>query len=209
MADLTRLEPVKKNLPGPITNFRTSKNRNRASRSRTEQSFTWGLDPGESSDEIEVVTNWLNTINYDNLKILQWKSIVDQLLSNKQKVKRFWVSTGPRMSKINETLSGWFVTNQQTTFSLILEMGPDPIRAYFWPAVNKWMTYLWPGYFLIWPNEIDLIQREKLKNWDFLGKFSSFNPTRASKNDPTQIQTFLTGIHHYLIGTNFCKLLND
>jgi len=28
-----------------------------------------------------------------------------------------------------------------------VEMGPDPTRAYFWPAVNKRPTCLWPGYF--------------------------------------------------------------
>jgi len=35
-----------------------------------------------------------------------------------------------------------------------LEMGPDPTRAYFWPAVNKRPTRLWPGYFLTRPEEI-------------------------------------------------------
>jgi len=33
-------------------------------------------------------------------------------------------------------------------------MGLDPTRAYFWPAVNKRPTQLWPWYFLTRPDEI-------------------------------------------------------
>jgi len=35
-----------------------------------------------------------------------------------------------------------------------VEMGLEPTRAYFWPAVNKTPTQLWPGYFLTWPEAI-------------------------------------------------------
>jgi len=42
----------------------------------------------------------------------------------------------------------------------LVEIGPDPTRAYFWPAVNKRPTCLWLGYFLT--------RREKnLKIWHF------------------------------------------
>jgi len=47
----------------------------------------------------------------------------------------------------------------------------DPIRAYFWPAVNKRPTSLWPSYFLTQPKEILFDPKgRKLKNLGFLGK---------------------------------------
>jgi len=50
-------------------------------------------------------------------------------------------------------------------------MGPDPTRAYFWPAVNKRQTRPWPGYFLTWPEEIFFDPKgKKLKNLMFLGE---------------------------------------
>jgi len=69
----------------------------------------------------------------------------------------------------------------------------DTTWAYFWPAVNKRPTCLWPGYFL--PEEIFLIRREK--NWKICHFYVEFskptsmmaNPTRhGSKNfDPDPI----------------------
>jgi len=50
-------------------------------------------------------------------------------------------------------------------------MGPDPTRAYFWPAVNKRPTRLQPGYFLTWPEEIFFDPKgKKLKKSTFLGE---------------------------------------
>jgi len=76
---------------------------------------------------------------------------------------------------------------------LILEMGPDPTRAYFWLAVNKRLTQLQPGYFPTWPKAIFLTRREKIEKFDvFRGNFRNSNPnhkwltwpypTRATKN---------------------------
>jgi len=42
-------------------------------------------------------------------------------------------------------------------------MGPDPTQAYFWPAENKRLTRLWPGYFLTRPEEIFFVPEGK--NW--------------------------------------------
>jgi len=50
----------------------------------------------------------------------------------------------------------------------VIEMYFDPTWAYFWPAVNKRLTHLWPENFLTWLEEIFLIGREK--NWKILGK---------------------------------------
>jgi len=51
-------------------------------------------------------------------------------------------------------------------------MGPDPTPAYFWPAVKKRLTRLWPGwYFLTWPKDIFFDPKgKKLKNLMFLGE---------------------------------------
>jgi len=53
---------------------------------------------------------------------------------------------------------------------LYLEMGPDPTRAYFWPAVNKRLTRLWPEYFLTWPKEIFFTRREKIEKFDIFSE---------------------------------------
>jgi len=59
-----------------------------------------------------------------------------------------------------------------------LEMGPDLTQAYFWPAVNKRPTRLWPGYFLtFFPNP-----NQRWLTWP--------NPTRATKNWPNPGQNF-------------------
>jgi len=63
-------------------------------------------------------------------------------------------------------------------------MGPDPTRAYIWPAVNKRLTRLWPGYFLHNPKRFFLHK----KTW-------MADPTRATKNWPdlTRVKTFWSG----------------
>jgi len=74
-----------------------------------------------------------------------------------------------------------------------LEMCPDPTRTYFWPAVKKRPTLLWPGYFLIWPNDIFLTRRAK--NWKiecFKGKFSKSIP-KPKMADPTRVKIFWPG----------------
>jgi len=48
---------------------------------------------------------------------------------------------------------------------------PDPTRAYFWPAVNKKLTHLWPRYFLTRPEEILFDPKQKkLENLWFSGE---------------------------------------
>jgi len=64
-------------------------------------------------------------------------------------------------------------------FSIVNRDGhwPDPTQAYFWPAVNKRQTRLWPGYFLTstqrdfyWP------KGKNWKIWHFRGNFPNPNP---------------------------------
>jgi len=72
-----------------------------------------------------------------------------------------------------------------------LEMGPDPSRAYFWPAVKERPTHLWPGtfrpdlkrFFLTW-------RRKNWKIWHFDGKFSKPRPKPRwlTRPDPTKIE---------------------
>jgi len=52
------------------------------------------------------------------------------------------------------------ISNEQIVSHI--EMGPDPTRAYFWPAVNKRPTRLWPRYFLTQPEAIFFIWRKWL-----------------------------------------------
>jgi len=88
-------------------------------------------------------------------------------------------------------------------------MGPDPIRTYFWHAVNKRQTRLWPGYFLIRPEDIFFDPKgKKLKNLTFLGEnFQIHTQTKDGWPDPTQPskknlirpdlgQKLLTQTHH-------------
>jgi len=97
----------------------------------------------------------------------------------------------------------------------LVEMDPDPTRAYFLPAVNKRPTRLWPGYFPTWPEAIFFDPKgKKLKNLTFLGEIFGIltktinvwpDPTRPEpqKIDPTRSdpgQKFLTRTHHYWLG---------
>jgi len=59
-----------------------------------------------------------------------------------------------------------------------VEIGPDPTRAYIWPAVNKGLTHLWHGIF--WRDNIFLIRGEKF------GTFSRNFPN-PEVADPTQL----------------------
>jgi len=89
-----------------------------------------------------------------------------------------------------------------TLYYFKLEMDPslpDPTWAYFWPAVYKRPTRLWPGYFLTRPEEIFFDpKRKKLNNLTFLGEIFQIptqtmngwpDPTRATKNWPGPITT--------------------
>jgi len=64
---------------------------------------------------------------------------------------------------------------------------PDPTRAYFWPAVNKRPTRLWPGYFPTRPEAIFFDPKEKkLKNLTFLAEISwILNQTINGRPDPS------------------------
>jgi len=55
-----------------------------------------------------------------------------------------------------------FLPTQGITILILLEMGPDQARAYFWPEINKRPTCIWPRHFLTQPDEIFLAQRENL-----------------------------------------------
>jgi len=78
-------------------------------------------------------------------------------------------------------------------------MGPDPTQAYFWPAVNKRPTWLWPGYFLTRSEEIVFDPKsKKLKNLGFLGEIfkhkhkpKTADPTwpKQQKFDPTGLRS--------------------
>jgi len=87
---------------------------------------------------------------------------------------------------------------------LWLEMGPDPTRAYFWPAVNKRLACLWPGYFFTQPQDVFLIRREKIEKFDNFSKFSKFKP-KPKMAYPTQPEPQkIDPTHHYL-----CCLFNS
>jgi len=78
--------------------------------------------------------------------------------------------------------NGGFGGKSSKTYQFFVEMGPDPTRAYFWPAVNKGLTHPWPRYFLI--------QREKIEKWGLWGetfqiqRWLWLDLTRPSKNWP-------------------------
>jgi len=84
----------------------------------------------------------------------------------------------------------------------ILEMGPDPTRAYIWLTFNKRLTRLWPGYFSTQPEAIFFDPKgKKLKNLTFLGEiFQILTQTingwpdltrpEPQKIDPTRVKKF-------------------
>jgi len=72
---------------------------------------------------------------------------------------------------------------------------PDSTRAYFWPAVNKRPTRLWPGYFPTRPEAIFFDPKgKKLKNLTFLGEiFWILTQTINGWPDPTRVKIFWPG----------------
>jgi len=78
-----------------------------------------------------------------------------------------------------------------------VEMDPDLTQAYFWPAVNKRPTRLWPRYFLTQPEEVFFwSEGKKLKNLTFLGEILQIQ-TQTINGWPSPGQKFLTRTHHY------------
>jgi len=69
---------------------------------------------------------------------------------------------------------------------------PYPTRAYFWPAVNKKLTRLIPGYFLTRPEDIFFNPKQKkLKNLTFLEEiFQIQTQTTNGWPDPTWVKNF-------------------
>jgi len=111
----------------------------------------------------------------------------------------------------------------------LLDMGPDPIRAYFWPAVNKRSAQLWSGYFPTRPEAIFFDPKgKKLKNLTFLGEIFQIltqtingwpDPTQDTKNwpNPTRVKIFWSGtiitfyrhfIIHLFISSNLFPRMN-
>jgi len=83
----------------------------------------------------------------------------------------------------------------------------NPTRAYFWPAVNKRPTLLWPRYFLTRPKEILLTWSEKSwKIWHFRGNFPNPNQRWLTQTDPSNKKLtqprLKTRTHHYPITNN-------
>jgi len=84
----------------------------------------------------------------------------------------------------------------QTTFSL--EMCPDLTQTFFWPAVNKRPTCLWPRYFLIRPKDNFWRKKKKNEKFEFLGEiFKTQTQTKdgwpdlsSKKIDPTRVKKF-------------------
>jgi len=89
-----------------------------------------------------------------------------------------------------------------SSFHFIVEMGPNPTRAHIWPAVNKMLTQLRPGYFPTRPKAIFFDpKRKKLKNLTFLGDIFEIQ-TQTINGWPYLGQKFLTRTHHYFIVIN-------
>jgi len=81
----------------------------------------------------------------------------DIFLARREKIEKLGIFRGnfPKMADPN-----------QATKNL-----PSPTWAYFWPAVNKRPTHLWPGYFLTHPEDIFFgSKRKKLIYFGFLGE---------------------------------------
>jgi len=93
---------------------------------------------------------------------------------------------------MNLFCSGLISNLNSCIVGLVLEMKPDPTRAYFWPAVNKRPTHLWPGYFLTQLKENFFDPRgKKLTKFDvFRENFQIQTQTINGWRDPGQ--KFLT-----------------
>jgi len=116
-----------------------------------------------------------------------------------------WLSQKPSDLIFMQTNFGWWEWGDYFNLEIVrrlardpdLEMGPDPTRAYFWPAVKKRPTRLWPGYFPTLPEDILFDPRgKKLKNLTFLEEiFQILIQAINGWSDPGQ--KILTQTHHY------------
>jgi len=91
---------------------------------------------------------------------------------------------------------------------MLLEMGLGPTRAYFWSAVNKRPTSLWPGYFLTQHKEIFFDSNgKKLKNLKFLGEnFRTQTQSIDGWPNPTWVKNFWPGPIAYILTIDYPKL---
>jgi len=104
-----------------------------------------------------------------NLK-KQWREVILLLFWNNKtfQMKTIWKFSATSM---NEITLQYFVTVS----------GRDES----WPAVNKWPTLPWSGYFLTQPKEISFDPKEKI--WDFLEEiFIIQTQTKDGWPDPGQ-----------------------
>jgi len=90
------------------------------------------------------------------------------------------------------------------------ESWPDQTQAYFWPAVNKRLTRLWPEYFLTEPGAFFWLKGKKIGKFGiFRGNFPSPNLSQRwltrpeqQKIDPTRVKNIgprpITNLHQSL-----------
>jgi len=77
-------------------------------------------------------------------------------------------------------------------------MGRDPTRAYFWPAVIRRPTSLWPGYFLTQPEEIFLTRRGSFPNPNLNHRWMTrLNLSHKKLTRHDRGQNILTRTNHY------------
>jgi len=100
---------------------------------------------------VEFKALWLSFFNISVAKInvVSGFERTNSLPENQSVCLNLWVSISPIIIKSSD--GPW----------------PDPTRAYFWSAVNKRLTHLWPGYFWTQPEDI-FFWPEGKKNWKFL-----------------------------------------
>jgi len=80
------------------------------------------------------------------------------------------------------------------------EPWPYLTQAYFWPAVNKRPTRLWPGYFLTWAKDFFWPEGKKIEKFViFRGNFPKPNSNHRWLTLPDPCQKFLTWTHHYCV----------
>jgi len=88
---------------------------------------------------------------------------------------------------------------------------PDLTQAYFWSSVNKRPTRLWPGYFVIWLEEIFFWPEvKKIDKFDiFRGNFPNPNPNHKwlTRPNPTLVKKFLTWTHHQFFPSIISKVI--
>jgi len=92
------------------------------------------------------------------------------------------LSTKFRIKYLNTRIPSpeiWCLFYKFYVFVFMIEMDPGPARAYFWLAVNKRPTHLWPIYFLR-PNLKRFFLTRREKNWKIWPKPKPWmaDPTR-------------------------------